>query len=152
MVTEGICDVLSLQKESKRMYQLLVKIPAWDVHQELVNVGSEGVITDMESILFYRSSWPDRHKQEVLAKKLEPHMDIKPNTLKHTSIIKTHNILSNLASVNLLRLGDNTRFPKLKSLSTGTLDGKVLLYSRNIFFTLVYLLRHLFSLALLKYL
>ena len=60
-------------------------------------------------------------------------------------------IFSSRASVSLFRLGVNISPPKLKSRSTGALDGIVVLYLKKIFFIVGYLDKHSSFFVLLKY-
>ena len=60
------------------------------------------------------------------------------------------NSCSNFPSVNLLRLGVKTRFPRLNSLSTGALEGIVVLYLRNNSFIYGYFSKHSRVFAFLK--
>jgi len=46
------------------------------------------------------------------------------------------------AVVNLLRFGVRTRLPRLNSLSTGALEGIVVLYRKNSFLTVGYFCKH----------
>ena len=59
--------------------------------------------------------------------------------------------LSKHASVNWFRFGVNTRPPKLKSRSTGALDGIVVLYFKKTFFTVGYFLKYSSFFASLRY-
>ena len=58
---------------------------------------------------------------------------------------------SNVPSVNLLRFGVSTRLPRLNSLSTGALEGRIVLNFRNSLFIFGCLCKHLSFLALPRY-